>query len=249
MMQSAISGAELDREVWRHKMKDLCEATGLPRQAIHFYIQKGLLPPGQKTGRNMAFYSDAHVERLRTIKRLQRERFLPLKAIKSLLDGSDEDFTPEQRAFLADVKTRLDGEHAAGRGEAGTLSRSDMLSRTGVDAEDLDRAVELEMVGVVEDEEGERRFAVDDLWLFEGVAALRAAGLTRARGFLIDEFAFYDESMSKLFSHEVKLISGLLSHLPPEEVARMIERVLPVIHKLLVNAHSGKVRDFFATLP
>ena len=29
------------------RMKDLCAETGLPRQAIHFYIQQGLLEPGQ----------------------------------------------------------------------------------------------------------------------------------------------------------------------------------------------------------
>ena len=37
-----------------YRMKDLCELTGLPRQVIHFYIQQGLVPPGVKTGRNMA---------------------------------------------------------------------------------------------------------------------------------------------------------------------------------------------------
>ena len=46
-----------EHEAWCYRMKDLCEASGLPRQAIHFYIQQGLLPPGQKTGRNMAWYT------------------------------------------------------------------------------------------------------------------------------------------------------------------------------------------------
>ena len=31
-------------------MKDLCAQTGLSRQAIHFYIQQGVVPEGKKTG-------------------------------------------------------------------------------------------------------------------------------------------------------------------------------------------------------
>ena len=54
------------------RMRDLCEATGLDRQAVHFYIQQGLLPPGRKTGRNMAWYTHAHVERLDLIKAKRR---------------------------------------------------------------------------------------------------------------------------------------------------------------------------------
>src|SRR3990167_7497312 len=71
----------------RYRMKDLCAQTGLQRQAVHFYIQQGLLPEGEKTGRNMAYYSQIHVERLRLIRRLQEEHFLPLKAIRAVVDA------------------------------------------------------------------------------------------------------------------------------------------------------------------
>ena len=81
-------------------MKDLCDRTGLPRQAIHFYIQEGLLPEGEKTGRNMAYYGEAHLERLKLIRQLQHERFLPLRAIRAVLDEEDDGFTQPQRAVL-----------------------------------------------------------------------------------------------------------------------------------------------------
>ena len=57
---STSAGAKvlpIDRDRYRYKMKDLADATGLDRQGIHFYIQQGLLPPGHKTGRNMAWYT------------------------------------------------------------------------------------------------------------------------------------------------------------------------------------------------
>jgi DNA-binding transcriptional MerR regulator len=79
-MTATAEAVTPDEAHWRYRMKDLCEATGLPRQAIHFYIQQELLPPGRKTGRNMAWYTDEHIERLHLIKKLQHEQFLPLKA-------------------------------------------------------------------------------------------------------------------------------------------------------------------------
>ena len=106
-MSTRAEATEIDREQWCYRMKDLCETTGLPRQAIHFYIQQGLLPPGQKTGRNMAWYADEHLDRLRLIKKLQHEQFLPLKAIKALFDGEDGVFSPRQHAFLAGVKEHV----------------------------------------------------------------------------------------------------------------------------------------------
>src|SRR5688500_20290219 len=90
------------------RMRDLCEMTGLSRQAIHFYIQQGLVPEGRKTGRNMAWYGPEHVERLQLVRRLQEERFLPLKAIRALLDGETAPLDPAKRALLPDVGARLD---------------------------------------------------------------------------------------------------------------------------------------------
>ena len=60
-------------------MKDLCDRTGLPRQVIHFYILQGLLPEGEKTGRNMAYYSEAHLDVSGLFASWQHERFLPLR--------------------------------------------------------------------------------------------------------------------------------------------------------------------------
>ncbi|HJK99010.1 MAG TPA: MerR family transcriptional regulator [Polyangiaceae bacterium LLY-WYZ-14_1] len=100
---------------WTLRMRDLSAATGLPRQAIHFYIREGLVPPGRKTGRNAAVYGPEHLDRLALIRRLQHERFLPLRAIKALLDDRDAaDFTESQRRFLREVRTRLPEEDGRG---------------------------------------------------------------------------------------------------------------------------------------
>ena len=71
------------------KMKDLEARTGLSRQAIHFYLREGLLPEPHRPKRNVAHYSEEHVARIKLIKRLQEEKFLPLGVIKNMLADAD----------------------------------------------------------------------------------------------------------------------------------------------------------------
>lgn len=228
-------------------MKDLVEATGLERQAIHFYIQQGLLPAGRKTGRNMAWYTQAHVDRLLSIRKLQQEHFLPLKAIKAVLDGSDEDFSPEQRAFLRGVKRRLRGELTS-EDRGATVSADELVERYGVDREDLDDAAELGVVGMREDDQGNLVIAEADAWMVELFGQMRKLGFTRELGFSVEDLRFYEDAMNRLFREEIKLISGRMSKLPPDDAAAMIEKALPLIHSFLTRYHASRVRAFFGAL-
>lgn len=248
MGAAAHHGHVLALREFPYRMKDLCEATGLPRQAIHFYIQQGLLPPGQKTGRNMAFYGEEHLERLRLIKQLQHERFLPLKAIKSLLDGRDEDFSPEQRTFLVEVKQRLGTTIAPPARRSTTVNAAELAARTDLLLSELERAIEIGLVGGYRDPSGALFLAEDDVWMIELFSQMRAVGFSRELGFSVDDMTVYEEAMTKLFRQETKLLSSRLSHLPPDRVAPMIEKILPLIHQFLTRYHASRVRDFFATM-
>ncbi|MEM7135869.1 MAG: MerR family transcriptional regulator [Myxococcota bacterium] len=246
-MSATAKVVDLDRDRWRYRMKDLCDATGLPRQAIHFYIQQGLLPAGHKTGRNMAWYSEEHIERLRLIKKLQHERFLPLKAIKALFDGEQDVFSPRQHAFLEGVKSRLDTSLKTTEDRSPTLSPEEVADQTGVDAEDVERAFELGLIGGEQTDEG-IRVAAADVWSFEVMGKIRAMGFTKELGFSVEDMAFYEDLIAKLLQEEVHLISSRLSGLPPEQVATMIEEVLPVLDRFIMRLHANKIRDFFANV-
>lgn len=64
---------------------DLCEALDVTPRTVRYYIQQGLLPPPTGAGAGAA-YADAHVDRLRVIKALQKEH-LPLAEIRARLDA------------------------------------------------------------------------------------------------------------------------------------------------------------------
>jgi DNA-binding transcriptional MerR regulator len=101
------------------KMRELAEASGVSAGTIKHYLREGLLPEPVKTSRNMAWYPPEFVERIQLIKELQERRFMPLKAIKGLLDLEDEG-------------TRI--------------SATELKRRYGVPQEVLDRLAELEVI-------------------------------------------------------------------------------------------------------
>jgi len=85
------------------KIGELAEASGVPSATIRHYVREGLLPEPVKTSRNMAYYPPEFVERIKIIKQLQEERFMPLKVIRELLARDDGDPVPE-----AEVRRRYD---------------------------------------------------------------------------------------------------------------------------------------------
>ena len=61
----------------------------MTRRTVHYYISQGLLPPGGGEGRGTR-YSQAHLDRLRLIRELQREH-LPLAEIRQRLERLNDD--------------------------------------------------------------------------------------------------------------------------------------------------------------
>jgi len=234
-----------------YRMKDLCELTGLPRQAIHFYIQQGLLPAGRKTGRNMAFYGPAHVERVKVIRQLQHERFLPLKAIRALLDEEADGYSPEQQRLLADVRQHLTptlGVAAPGVPET-ALAALPLLERHGLDREDLDDLEQAGLLHTREDEPGRPLVAANDAWMLELFGELRAAGFTRELGFSGKDLAIYQAAIAQLFQAEKRLFTERVATLAPERIAPMVERALLLLNTLLARYRTSLVKNMFATLP
>ena len=69
---------------------ELARAAEVPVGTVKYYLREGLLPQPVRTSRNMAYYPPDFVERIRLIKRLQEERFMPLRVIKDVLDDDPE---------------------------------------------------------------------------------------------------------------------------------------------------------------
>ncbi len=239
----------IDRAAWPYRMKDLSSLTGLPRQAIHFYIQQGLVPEGHKTGRNMAYYGEEHVARIKLVRELQHDRFLPLKAIRAVIDERDDAFSPAQRRLLVDVKERL-GKHVAPRSDDAreTVDAKELAARVGLEKKDLDEMIAIGLFAASPGPRGRLRIARDDAWIVELFGEVRAAGFTRKLGFPASIMTIYEDAMTQLFDRETALLTSKLSHLPADRVASMTAKVLPIISTFLARYHDTKVRHFFAAM-
>jgi DNA-binding transcriptional MerR regulator len=116
------------------KMAELAERSGVSTGTIKHYLREGLLGGPDdivRTSRNMAYYPPEFVERIKLIKRLQEERFMPLKLIRGVLAETAERPRVKRRDVLerydmpANVLDRL--------AEVGALTPT----RAGYDPDDL----------------------------------------------------------------------------------------------------------------
>ena len=99
----SANGADGTQQDGLLRMRELAEASGVPAPTIKHYLREGLLPEPVKTSRNMAYYPPEFVDRIKLIKQLQEERYLPLKAIKNVLDSRER-----SRTSAAEVRKRYD---------------------------------------------------------------------------------------------------------------------------------------------
>lgn len=233
----------------RYKMKDLCSITGLTRQAIHFYIQQGLVPPGEKTGHNMAWYTEEHLERIQLIRKLQHERFLPLKAIKAILDEQDTLYSPAQRDFLRTLRhsVSFDGM-SADTLAAGSVKTSELIANGFITQSDLDELLSAQIIGSHQDKNGEVYVSQKDIGSLQILTELREAGFTRELGFHAGLIREYESSITELVNWEGKLVAEKLGNLAPSEAAAVVQKALPIVHKLLIHFHQRRITDLLASL-
>src|SRR5262249_21311932 len=71
------------------KVSELSERTGVPLPTIKFYIREGILPPGRRTAKNQADYTEEHVERLLLVRALRDDAGLPIATIASAMKAAD----------------------------------------------------------------------------------------------------------------------------------------------------------------
>jgi DNA-binding transcriptional MerR regulator len=209
------------------KMGELAEASGVSAGTIKHYLREGLLPEPVKTSRNMAYYPPEFVERIRLIKQLQEERFMPLKAIRRILE---ED--PERARALVEVEDRI--LERAQRRERSRVSRAEVESRYGIPREALER---LEALGVLTP--NSRGYAELDAEILEAISRFRAGGYDERIGFTVYDTLRYKDALERLVREEVRVVlERLAGELEPDRVADLMEAGAEPLRDLIAAMHS-----------
>ena len=209
------------------RMGELAEASGVPAPTIKHYLREGLLPEPVKTSRNMAYYPPEFVDRIRLIKRLQEERFMPLKAIRSVL----EEGPGRAEAMLALEDRILDRALSA---ERSRTSAAEARKRYGVPKEVLDRLEELEVLSP-----NTRGYSPSDVKIIEAISRFRAGGYDEQIGFTVYDTLRYKTALEDLVRQEVDVVMNRLAgEVPPERVVEMLESGAQPLQDLIAALHT-----------
>ncbi|MGX6448441.1 MerR family transcriptional regulator, partial [Patulibacter sp. S7RM1-6] len=223
------------------KMGDLAERAEVSPATVKHYLREGLLKgaPGAgevvRTSRNMAWYPPAFVDRIRLIKRLQEERFMPLRAIRELLEAEGE-------GRARDLVERRDEilDRALSHPEAATVtSRAELVARTGVPEEALDKFAELRVVG-----DGTHGYDPDEVRIVEAFMAFRRTGFGEELGFTVYDALRYVEALEPLVREE----TGTFLHrmvdrdVPPERAVELMLGATEPLRQLVGAVHGHVLR-------
>lgn len=219
-----------------YRIKDLASLSGFSRETIRFYILQGLLPPPVKTSQNMGWYTERHVELLALIRRLQNERFLPLKAIKSLVQGSTDEFefSDQQMEVLGELRRLLANEHRD------LVVREDPCKLAAEMGLSKREQKELQALGITES--GVATFS--DVELTRTWLQMKDAGLTEERGFSPRDLEYITGLVESAVLRELEIFQRRIDHMSTIEARKLLDVVVPSINSIFSILHERRLSTY-----
>jgi DNA-binding transcriptional MerR regulator len=212
------------------KISELAERSGVSVATIKHYLREGLLGDEDdvlRTSRNMAYYPVQFVERVRLIKRLQEERFMPLRVIRDVLDDD-----PERALRMIELEDRI-LERAIEASETGRVSRARARETYDVPANVLDR---LEGLGVLTP--NARGYDADDVAIIQAISRFRAGGYEETLGFTVYDTLRYRQALEPLVQEEVRVLLERLGGMDVDRAVKIISSGTEPLRDLVGAMHS-----------
>ena len=214
----------------RLKISELASAADVPVATVRHYLREGLLPEPEKTSRNMAYYPPELVDRIKLIKQLQEERFMPLRVIRELLDSGNGD--PERLRAQLELEHRI-LERAFG-GEQARTPAKEVRERYEMPKEVLDRLAELEVITP-----DKRGYSASDVRIVEAISRFRAGGYDERIGFTVYDTLRYKRALERLVEEEVSvLVERVASEMDTDSAMELIEAGAEPLRDLIAALHT-----------
>lgn len=214
------------------KMSELADLSGVSAGTIKHYLREGLLGADEdvvRTSRNMAYYPPQFVDRLKLIKRLQEERFMPLRVIKGMMDTD-----PDRAAALVHLEDRII-ERALDHGDRRErIGAAEVRRRFDLPQKILDRLAELEILTPTS-----RGYDPDDVAIIAAFGRFRAGGYDEQLGFTVYDTLRYREALEPLVAEEIRtLLDRLAGEVEPDRAAEIITAGAEPLRELIGAMHS-----------
>jgi DNA-binding transcriptional MerR regulator len=213
------------------RMSQLAERSGVSAGTIKHYLREGLLGSDDgvlRTSRNMAYYPPEFVQRIQLIKRLQEERYMPLRVIREVI-ASD----PERAARIIELEDRI-LERAVAARETRRVSRATARATYHVPRNVLAR---LEQLGVLTPTA--RGYDADDVAVIEAISRFRAGGYEEAIGFTVYDTLRYRDALEPLVEEEVSvLLERLVGRVEVDRAVEIVASGAQPLRDLIGAIHS-----------
>lgn len=213
------------------KMSELADRSGVSVGTIKHYLREGLLGEHDevlRTSRNMAYYPEEFVERLRLIKRLQEQRFMPLRVIRELIANE-----PERAQRLIELEDRI-LERAIEAGESDRVSRASVRTTYKLPRNVLHRLEQLQILTP-----NGRGYDADDVAIIEAISRFRAGGYQEKLGFTVYDTLRYRDALDPLVDEEVRvLLERLAGSVDVQRAVEIIASGAEPLRDLIGAMHS-----------
>ena len=212
------------------KMSELAERSGVSAGTIKHYLREGLLGPDDevlRTSRNMAYYPEEFVQRIQLIKRLQEQRFMPLRVIREVMSDG-----PERAARVIELEDRI-LERAIELRESGRVSRTVVQETYDVPRNVLGR---LEQLGILTP--NSRGYDDDDVAIIEAISRFRAGGYEQEIGFTVYDTLRYRDALAPLVAEEVRVLRQRLGEMEVDRAVEIISSGAQPLRELVGAMHS-----------
>jgi DNA-binding transcriptional MerR regulator len=190
------------------RMKELTEATELPKSAILHYVAQGLLPEPVRTGPNMAYYDPACIERIKFIKTMQSRYAFPLGKIKMILARKDQG---KDTASLIELS-----ETIFGNADGALLDKAAFRDATGLSSEQVKALIETKLLLPLQT----GQYNEQDVT----IGRIYAQGL--ALGITVSDMAFYAVAAKQIVDEEMRLRARFTADLPEDQDAGLTQRLV-----------------------
>lgn len=221
------------------KISQLAHLAEVSIPTIKHYLREGLIPRPVKTGRTMSYYDPECVARVRKIKRLQTERFLPLSAIKKIIKSGK---SIEDELVLGEAMMCVSEVSAPEK----CIARNKIKEQMGYSIAELDK---MERLGLIRPREVGREKEYDpvDCRILSLIRQREDAGFPL--DYSLDMMSMYRKHIQTIVREDAKFfVRRLLPDASLREAANYIREgdralgaFMPLIRKKLARANAERI--------
>ncbi|HEY9162077.1 MAG TPA: MerR family transcriptional regulator [Desulfomonilia bacterium] len=193
------------------KISEISRKSGVAASTIRYYVREGLLPEPERKNRNMSYYDEACIERIKTVRHFQEKKFYPLTVIRNIMRRIDDGMSVSEAEAI---------EHAVfGDGTETLTSRTEFLIKTGLMEDELKEAEAAGLLMPFMQEGKKRMYDADDIRFGRIIKRMSELGIN------IRKLDFYVQIGRALMDHEMALRKDVVKGKSKEENIRITSEI------------------------